>query len=999
MNEEQSNLWNQIVKTSWNYQQSINSLTRKQVGAYYTDLKLTDVMTNQLFERMDRRFKNDIFSKTFFEPCVGVGNFVFSYLKYIHENFEYDKKLVRELFSNIYVCDSDITCLEIFYTQLKKFSQIFFNYNLDESFKLTNIGRGLIFDITNKSTNIIKPDFYFNISKFDVVMTNPPYKGFRAEIKHYEDVKLYQEDRAYYEQLKKKIKKNFHYQGKSSPNIYKLFVEEITKNYVSQKGYAYLLIPQTILKDQSSTELRKYFLEEKDILHIYNIDEQMKFVDAKQALSAILIQNKKGVSNFPFVNHYGTSREVELGIKGKQIKRNFNSSIIALSKEEMEIFYRMNSCKKIGDFSYINNFRGELDLTNNKSSITENGMYQLIRGRNLSVFNLKGLNHDAEFISEEFVQNSKKSTFIFNDRISCPQISNMNAIKRLYFSFVPSNVVLGNSCNFIQVNSNEEGIDLYFLLGLLNSDLYDWYFRVFSSNNHINNYEIDNLPIPDISKEDKLELSRIVKNGMRGEVNNLLANINGKVNSYFARDNRKLMTMSNDKCVKDIKFAFPMIKSELIIGYITDKISIEEFINETGINSFDLKVINSIREKYDLIERNEVLNHSSFKLSDLDMEMIQSISPGGNWKEIPVEIAKKSKRLMRIRETGGRTTLYGRLSYTKPSYTITTYFNRPGNGTNIHPNLDRVLSVREAARIQSFPDDYYFYGNKKNKLNQIGNAVPPLMAYQIAKSIKKHVNVKNSLDLFSGAGGMTTGFKQAGYYSVLLNDIDEAALVTAKTNYPQSKVYLGDLTIDDNRNFIINFARNNNVDIINGGPPCQGFSMAGIRNLDDPRSKLIYDYVAVLKAVKPKVFVFENVQGLLSHNGGKTFKDLLKLFSEVGYTVEARLLDFSEYGIPQKRKRVIIIGSRNDLKILPSKLFPKPYTVTEEEKISVFEAMGDLEEIPLDEKSYYVNKDTSSFVKVLKGSMNPDDYLFQLDKNRNRTKNARYLKETQMSLF
>ncbi|EKE3419607.1 DNA cytosine methyltransferase, partial [Enterococcus faecalis] len=281
-----------------------------------------------------------------------------------------------------------------------------------------------------------------------------------------------------------------------------------------------------------------------------------------------------------------------------------------------------------------------------------------------------------------------------------------------------------------------------------------------------------------------------------------------------------------------------------------------------------------------------------------DMEMVQSVSPGGNWKEIPVEVAQKSKRLMRIRETGGRTTLYGRLDYSKPSYTITTYFNRPGNGTNIHPNLDRVLSVREAARIQGFPDDYYFYGNKKNKLNQIGNAVPPLIAYQIAKSIKKHIDVKNSLDLFSGAGGMTNGFKQADYYSVLMNDIDEAALITAKVNYPQSTAFLGDLTIKANRNYIINFAINNNVDIINGGPPCQGFSMAGFRNSNDPRSKLIYDYVAVLKEVKPKVFVFENVQGLLSHNKGKTFKNLLQLFLEVGYVVEARLMDFSDYGVP-----------------------------------------------------------------------------------------------------
>lgn len=999
MDAEQTKLWEQIIETSWNYQQSMDNLSRKQVGAYYTDLELTDVMTNQLFERMDNKFKKNIFTKTFFEPCLGVGNFVFSYLKYIHENFDYDKNQVQELFSNIYVCDSDTNCLEIFLSQLQNFSQVFFDLNLDDSFKFTNVGKGLIFDIENKSTDIIEPASYFNTSKFDVIMTNPPYKGFRAEIKHYENKRSYLEDRAYYEQLKKKIKKRFKYQGKSSPNIYKLFVEEITNNYISQNGYAYLLIPQSVLKDQSSTELRKYFLEEKDILHIYNIDEQMKFVDAKQALSAILIKNTKGASDFPMVNHYGTSREVELDIKGNQIKRNINSSIIALSKEEMEIFYRMNSCKKIGEISYINNFRGELDLTINKNSITENGNYQLIRGRNLAAFNLKNINQDGEFISEEFVQNSKKNSFIFQERISCPQISNMNARKRLYFSYVPSNVVLGNSCNFIQVQSNEEGIDLYFLLGLLNSDLYDRYFRMFSSNNHINNYEIDNLPIPDISIEDKQELSKIVKKGLDGEVNHLLANINSKVNSYFTKNNRKSKPICNDKCVEDIKLAFPTIKLQTIMDYISDEISVEEFTNETELNSFDLKVINSIREKYDLIDRNEVLNHSSFKLSDLDMEMVRAISPGGNWKEIPVEVAQKSKRLMRIRETGGRTTLYGRLDYSKPSYTITTYFNRPGNGTNIHPNLDRVLSVREAARIQSFPDDYYFYGNKKNKLNQIGNAVPPLMAYQIAKSIKNHIDVGNSLDLFSGAGGMTNGFKQAGYYSVLMNDIDEAALATAKINYPQSTAFLGDLTIEANRSYIINFARDNNVDIINGGPPCQGFSMAGFRNLDDPRSKLIYDYVAVLKAVEPKVFVFENVQGLLSHNKGKTFKDLLQLFSEVGYTVEARLLDFSDYGIPQKRKRVIIIGVRNDLGVSPLNLFPSPRTTEIGEKISVFESMGDLEEVPLDEKSFYTNKDISNYTKVLKGNMDPDDYLIKLGNDCNQILDVRPSKQIQLSFF
>ncbi len=101
--------------------------------------------------------------------------------------------------------------------------------------------------------------------------------------------------------------------------------------------------------------------------------------------------------------------------------------------------------------------------------------------------------------------------------------------------------------------------------------------------------------------------------------------------------------------------------------------------------------------------------------------MIRSIPAGGSWKDIPMETVEKSKRLKRITQTGGRTTLYGRIDYNKPSYTITTYFNRPGNGTYVHPIHQRVLSVREAARFQAFRDDYYFFGNKTQHLKQVGN--------------------------------------------------------------------------------------------------------------------------------------------------------------------------------------------------------------------------------------------------------------------------------------
>lgn len=995
MNNKQQSVWNKLTDISWQYQKSMDKLTRKQVGAYYTSLELTDIMTSNLFQSLELNKKQDIYSKTFFEPCVGVGNFVFSYLKYIHENFRPNKNEAKKLLSNIYVCDSDNKAIDNFLNLLSEFVEVFFDIKLDENFKTTNVGGALIFDIECNDTELLEPNKYFEIDKFDIVMTNPPYKGFRAESKHYDDEATYEKDKNYYNQLKQTIKKEFKFQGKGSPNFFKLFVEKIITEYINPTGLSYLLIPQSILKDQSSTTLREYILQEMEILHIYNIDEHVNYVDAKQALTAILLNNVPRSSTFHLINHLGTSNETDIVIDSSKIKKNINSSIISLSENEMKILDKMNSFSKISDISYIQNFRGELDLTINKQSIVVGGKYPLIRGRNLSIFELKD-QEIIEHVDDKFVTGSNKKQFIISDRIACPQISNMNAKKRLFFSYVPADMVLGNSCNFIHVSENDQNIDLYYLLALLNSDLFDWYFRVFSSNNHINNYEIDNLPFPILSMEKREQLSKLAQQASIGENELAFSKINNIINDSMLRDKKDRII--NKKCIEDIQNAFPIIKKSDIEDYLQNKISKVELEKIYNLSSFDIKVIDSINEKYSEMDNGEVLNHSSFKLSELDLEMVKSVEPGGNWKQIPLEVVKKSKRLMRIRETGGRTTLYGRLDYRKPSYTITTYFNRPGNGTNIHPVHDRVLSVREAARIQSFPDDYFFYGSKKNKLNQIGNAVPPLMAYQIAKNIKNNLDVGISLDLFNGAGGMTTGFKAAGFHSALMNDIDEAALITAKVNYPSSHAFLGDLTKEENKQYIIDYSQENNVDIINGGPPCQGFSMAGFRNPDDPRSKLIFDYVEILEQVSPKAFVFENVQGLLSHNNGKTFKELLKMFDTVGYKIEARLLDFSDYGIPQKRKRVIIIGVRKDIDISPEYLFPNPLTTNNDEKITVKDAIEDLQTVPLDEKSYYQNSNESEYTKVLKKKESIDSYLKKLNEKLSNKNNETDM-GLQLSLF
>ena len=164
------------------------------------------------------------------------------------------------------------------------------------------------------------------------------------------------------------------------------------------------------------------------------------------------------------------------------------------------------------------------------------------------------------------------------------------------------------------------------------------------------------------------------------------------------------------------------------------------------------------------------------------MAIVHSVPPGGNWKNIPLSIP--SKRIEQIRESyaqgkGSRSTYYGRLLNNMPSYTMNTYFNRPGNGCHIHYEQNRVLSQREAARLQSFPDSFDFSGSMGAINTQIGNAVPPLLSFQIAEILTKKLGSKGCyIDLFSGAGGLGLGFKWAGWESKLANDIEPKYLET-----------------------------------------------------------------------------------------------------------------------------------------------------------------------------------------------------------------------------
>ena len=166
------------------------------------------------------------------------------------------------------------------------------------------------------------------------------------------------------------------------------------------------------------------------------------------------------------------------------------------------------------------------------------------------------------------------------------------------------------------------------------------------------------------------------------------------------------------------------------------------------------------------------------------------------------------------------------------------------------------------------------------------------------------------LSLFSGVGGLDLGFERAGFDIVAANEIDKSTYKTFEYNFPDTKLFkksIKKLNEDE-----INFK----VDGIIGGPPCQSWSEAGKQlGIKDDRGKLFYDYVRLLKALKPKFFLAENVSGMLHKKHNQSVKRIINKFKSIGYDVKMQLLDANDFNVPQNRKRVFIIGFRKDLSI------------------------------------------------------------------------------------
>lgn len=197
-------------------------------------------------------------------------------------------------------------------------------------------------------------------------------------------------------------------------------------------------------------------------------------------------------------------------------------------------------------------------------------------------------------------------------------------------------------------------------------------------------------------------------------------------------------------------------------------------------------------------------------------------------------------------------------------------------------------------------------------------------------------NNLNFIDLFSGAGGLMRGFMDAGFVPVFSVEVWQPAIETHNLNYPNVPLISEDIrTITNDR--LASYT--GKVDVIVGGPPCQGFSTIGKRLVKDPRNELVFEFIRFVNTIRPKMFLMENVRGLLSSDGGKIKEAIEEEFRSIGYTVVSKVLCAADYGVPQMRNRIFFFGVRNDLGIDPS--FPLP-THTKNNYVTVGEAINDL---------------------------------------------------------
>ena len=228
------------------------------------------------------------------------------------------------------------------------------------------------------------------------------------------------------------------------------------------------------------------------------------------------------------------------------------------------------------------------------------------------------------------------------------------------------------------------------------------------------------------------------------------------------------------------------------------------------------------------------------------------------------------------------------------------------------------------------------------------------------------------IDLFCGIGGLSLGFEQSGFEVLYAVDMWEDAVKTYNHNRQENVAHV--MSVEDFNNDVLpTLAASNEITGIIGGPPCQGFSTVGKREVDDPRNKMYLEFYKAVKLANPDFFVIENVKGMLTLNKGAFVKDLLERFGEngLGYTISYKLLNAADYGVPQNRYRVFYVGIKNKKFEFP---VPYDYQLTAKDGIS---------DLLHSDNEHYGSEPQNEYQKLLRGTQKKplnQDYTVHTEK-------------------
>ena len=926
---------------SADYYQFVDEFTQsdfedeKLLGKFYTDYDIAGSMMRLLSQRyIYNSFSSEL---RIIDPFCGDGRLIVSLLSELRKSGELSSK---RLFISIW--DIDANAVNTAKKEIEQFCGLTgLNYELDarqaDAFVEYNTARGK-YDIcvTNPPWSLLKPQKLFSRNNGEEAMA-----GYRNAIEQYDS---YMKEAFVISQPSSKF-------GKWGTNLARCGTE-VALRLIKSSGFCGIVSPASLLNDQVSNRLRSWIFENYKVINISYYPAELKLYGRADISSVTMVIKGGETDQSLSVRIYSAKdtykeKKIEKAVF-EYIKRTGFCIPLKTGIEAIPIMMRLEQLPSTDEFCDATglSFTRELDETRVKDKLSYTGRIEFAKGYMVDRYSFTS---NQLFLNEEMVIPPPSS---FMSKVVWRDVSRDSQIRRIKATLLPPGFICGNSLGVVYGDKAALS-SLKMLLAIMNSMIFEYQARSMLVSNHVSAGIVKQIRVPRPRVD--INIIELVDKQLAGQ------DVEDDIELAVAQ----LYNLSADEY-------------EIIV----DSFKLD---NERRTN-----IVGQYRKKsQDGEKKNMIFNHYASSLSELDMRVIKCVPPGGNWKNIPESVP--SKRLAQIRESykagkGSRSTYYGRLRPDMPAYTINTYFNRPGNGCHMHYDQDRTISQREAARFQSFPDSFEFIGSLGAINNQIGNAVPPLLAYQIAKNIPFKGQF---VDLFCGAGGLALGFVWAGWTPIIGNDIDNYAVETHKRNLAGEAI-VGDINSQAVHDTVVDAAvaakkANPNLPLfVLGGPPCQGFSTANTRRgAEDMRNWLFKSYASIVKAIRPDGFVFENVRGILNLDKGHFFEMIKTELKECVAEIKVNQVSAANFGVPQRRDRVIIIGGDSDfvqdfsmnaiscvpkdgqLSVLPS-------------VIGVEDAIGDLPPLqPGEDGSRYNYRFPAAnlYQKFMRGEITANEYL------------------------